>query len=172
MLLQLMPSHAHCGATHMRHQALTRLQPLLITFFELHTPFLSFFFLSVHPWCKFHSIHSPAIMVCSNLLGCHLDYVMCQQRALDILLAQIKWEACLIYLDDVITNGAIFSIMLHHLIMIFQMFRSENLKLKLSKCFRYDKVSYLGHLVSAEGVMTDPEKVRAVKEFPRPKTRL
>ena len=53
--------------------------------------------------------------------------------------------------------------------MIFMLFRSANLKLKPSKCyFGYDKVAYLGHLVSGEGVEVDPDKIRAVKEFPRP----
>ena len=95
------------------------------------------------------------------------------QRALDILLAQIKWEACLVYLDDVITYGAIFRLMLQRLRMIFTLFRSANLQLKPSKCFfRYDKVAYLGHLVSGNGVEVDKEKIRAVKEFPRPTTRM
>ena len=89
------------------------------------------------------------------------------QRALDILLAQIKWEACLVYLDDVITYGAIFKLMLQQLRMIFTLFRSANLRLKPSKCFfGYDKVAYLGHLVSGNGVEVDPEKIRAMKEFP------
>ena len=89
------------------------------------------------------------------------------QRALDILLAQIKWEACLVYLDDVITYGAIFRLMLKWLRMIFTLCRSANLRLKPSKCFfGYDKIAYLGHLVSGNGVEVDPEKIRAMKEFP------
>ena len=94
------------------------------------------------------------------------------QRALYILLAQIKWEACLIYLDNVITYGAIFKLMLQQLRMIFNLFRSANLWLKPSKCFfGYDKVAYMGHLMSGNGVEVDPEKIRDVKEFPRPTTR-
>ena len=57
------------------------------------------------------------------------------QRALDILLAHIKWEACLVYLDDVITFGAVFQLMLRCLRMIFSLFRSANLKLKPSVFF-------------------------------------
>ena len=37
---------------------------------------------------------------------CNAPAIM--QSALDILLVQIKWEACLVYLDDIITYGAIF----------------------------------------------------------------
>ena len=92
-------------------------------------------------------------------------------RALDILLAHFKWEACLVYLDDVITFGAKFQ-MLRRLWMIFTLFRSANLHLKQLKCyFGYAKVAYLGHLVSGNGVEVDPEKIRVVKEFPRPTTK-
>ena len=110
-----------------------------------------------------------------NSLGCPSGDAthLLQCRALDILLEQIKWEACLVYLDDVITYGAIFRLMLQRLRLIFTLFRSANLRLKPSKCFfGYDKVAYLGHLVSGDGMEVDPEKIRAVREFPRPTTRM
>ena len=75
------------------------------------------------------------------------------QPALDILLAHVKWEAFLVYLDDIITFGVEFQRMLRWLPMIFTLFRSANLWLKPSKCFfGYDKVAYLNHLVSGNGV--------------------
>ena len=62
------------------------------------------------------------------------------------------------YLDD-ITYGAIFSMMLQYLLMIFTLFRSANLYLTLSKCFfGYEKVAYL---VSGNRVEVYPEKIRA-----------
>jgi len=46
----------------------------------------------------------------------------------------------------------------------------HGLKIKPQKCtFLSDRVTYLGHVVSAEGVDTDPEKVSALKEWARPK---
>ena len=64
-------------------------------------------------------------------------------------------------------------LMLQRLRIILMLFRSANLRMKPSKCFiGYNKVEYLGHLVSGNGVEVDPEKIRAVKEFPRPTTRM
>ena len=45
------------------------------------------------------------------------------------------------------------------------------LKLELRKCdFFKREVKYLGHCVSAEGIATDPDKVTAVENWPRPET--
>ncbi|KAL2085064.1 hypothetical protein ACEWY4_020582 [Coilia grayii] len=45
----------------------------------------------------------------------------------------------------------------------------QGLKAKLSKCkFFQREVSYLGHVVSADGVSTDPSKIKVVKEWRHP----
>lgn len=49
--------------------------------------------------------------------------------------------------------------------------KAANLKVKLSKCDLFSsRVKYLGHVISAEGIMADPEKVEAVREWPTLKT--
>jgi hypothetical protein len=56
-----------------------------------------------------------------------------------------------------------------HLRKILERLRSEKLYAKLKKCeFWLDSVSFLGQVISGEGVAVDPEKVKAVVEWTRP----
>lgn len=76
------------------------------------------------------------------------------------------------YLDDVIVFGNDFEITLSNLREVFLRFREANLKLKPSKCKLFQKeVQYLGHIVSAQGVQTDPSKTIDVENWPVPGTR-
>lgn len=53
---------------------------------------------------------------------------------------------------------------------VFQCLRAACLKLKTPKSkFAQKEVRYLGHVVSAEGVRTDPDKTKAVAEYAVPK---
>ena len=52
---------------------------------------------------------------------------------------------------------------------VLDRFRAAGLKLKPAKCeLLQPQVSYLGHVVSADGVSTDPEKIEAVKDWKTP----
>ncbi|KAF7707169.1 hypothetical protein HF521_018387 [Silurus meridionalis] len=45
----------------------------------------------------------------------------------------------------------------------------EGLKARLEKCtFIQQEVKYLGHVISSRGVATDPSKIEAVAQWPRP----
>lgn len=47
--------------------------------------------------------------------------------------------------------------------------RSNKLYAKMSKCdFATERVEYLGHYIEAKGVSTDPNKVKAVRDWPQP----
>jgi hypothetical protein len=75
-----------------------------------------------------------------------------------------------VYLDDVIAIGSTFQEQLLNLRKVFQQFREARLKLNPAKCQLFQKeVMYLGHIVSQEGVTTDPEKLKTVREWPTPK---
>ena len=52
---------------------------------------------------------------------------------------------------------------------MFDRIRAAGLKLKPTKCrFLRKEVASLGHVVSSDGIKTDPEKVKAVKTWPVP----
>ena len=77
---------------------------------------------------------------------------------------------CLIYLDDIIIFSSTFEEHLERLQAVYERLQEHNLKLKPSKCELFkERVSYLGHEVSEEGIHTDPSKIEAVKSLPVPK---
>ena len=91
------------------------------------------------------------------------------QRLMEFVLAGLQWQTCLVYLDDVIVCGRDFEKHLVRLRDVYERFRQAGLKLKPLKCFPLrPKVPFLGHMISADGVSTDPDKVRAVEQWPTP----
>jgi len=54
---------------------------------------------------------------------------------------------------------------------VLERLKHESLKAKLSKCFFLRKeVHYLDHVISADGVSTDPGKIEVVANWPSPTT--
>ena len=54
---------------------------------------------------------------------------------------------------------------------VFEKLAKAGLKLKPSKCeFFCSSLKYLGHIVSKEGIATDPRKIEAICNWPHPKT--
>ena len=91
------------------------------------------------------------------------------QQLMENLLNGLQWRTCLVYLDDIIVYSKTFDEHLDRLREVFDLLGEAGLKLKPKKCqlFRHS-VPYLGHVISAEGVKTDPEKTKTVAEWPMP----
>ena len=54
---------------------------------------------------------------------------------------------------------------------VFKKLSAAGLRLKLRKCeFFKPKITYLGHIVSKDGIETEKRKVTAIQEWPIPKT--
>lgn len=91
------------------------------------------------------------------------------QRVMDTVLAGLKWQMCLVYLDDVVVFAPTFEEHLQRLEAVLQAIKSSGLTLKSEKCrFAYEELKFLGHVVNSEGVLPDPEKTAAVAKFPQP----
>ena len=92
------------------------------------------------------------------------------QRMMDVVLAGLKWQSCLVYLDDVIVFSKTFEEHLDHLRAMLSRLVEYSLFLAPKKCFICrQQLEYLGHIVSKDGLKTDPKKIEAVADFPTPK---
>ena len=93
------------------------------------------------------------------------------QRLMDVVLSGLQWTSCMVYLDDIIVMGRTFAEHVYNLEEVFRRIREAGLKIKPDKCFFLkDKVKYLGHIVSKEGIEADPEKTSKVKYWRLPTT--
>ena len=92
------------------------------------------------------------------------------ERLMETVLRRMQWERAVLYLDDIIVFSDIVEEHLKRLEEILQRLRAANMMLKPSKCHFFKRqVEFLGHIVSQDGVSTDPHKVEAVKEWPIPR---
>ncbi|KAL5020629.1 hypothetical protein ScPMuIL_002291, partial [Solemya velum] len=74
------------------------------------------------------------------------------QRLMEKCMGDMHLRECLIFLDDILIFSKTFEEHLDRLNVVFERLSEHNLKLKPSKCeFFRTSVSYLGHVVSADG---------------------
>ena len=93
------------------------------------------------------------------------------QRLMQLVLQKVCWKCCLLYLDDIIVYSRSFDAHLHHLQEVFDALRQAGLRVRSEKChFGAHSISYLGHIISPEGIRVDPEKIRGITDFARPTT--
>ena len=91
------------------------------------------------------------------------------QRLMEECLGDYNMTICVIYLDDLIVFADTFEEHLHRLDLVLTRLKQCNLKLSPEKCtFIQEKVGFLGHVVSADGIETDPEKIDKIKKWPTP----
>ena len=89
------------------------------------------------------------------------------QRTMESLVGDIPM--CKAYLDDIIVTGRSDEEHLSNLHKVLQRLRENGMKLKREKCvFLQESVTYLGHVLSAEGIKPVRDKVKAIKEAPEP----
>ena len=93
------------------------------------------------------------------------------QCLMESCLDELHLNWCIIYLDDIIVFSKTPEEHLKRLQGVFEKLAKAGLKLKPSKCeFFKSRITYLGHIVSAAGIETDPKKIEAVKNWTLPRT--
>ncbi len=92
------------------------------------------------------------------------------QRLIEKCMGDMHLREVLVFLDDLIVFSK--SLEEHEKrLSVLNRLRDSGLKLSPEKCcFFQTSVRYLGHIVSRDRVETDPEKVKALKTWPRPQT--
>jgi hypothetical protein len=77
----------------------------------------------------------------------------------------------IIYLDDILVFSKNQKDHARHLATTLQLLRDNHLFANTSKCvFATDRVDFVGHIVSKDGISTDPAKVAAIVAWPLPTT--
>jgi hypothetical protein len=75
----------------------------------------------------------------------------------------------LVFFDDILIYSQSMTDHLQHLQIVFELLKGHQLVAKRNKCaFGIPQVEYLGHVISKEGVATDPKKIQAVRDWPAP----
>ena len=93
------------------------------------------------------------------------------QWLMETCLGDLHLNWCIIYLDDIIIFSKTPEEHLIQLRGVFEHLANAGLKLKLSKCNLFQsRISYLGHIVSKDGIETDPKKTTAIRDWPTPVT--
>lgn len=92
------------------------------------------------------------------------------QMVMTQVLRGLTWKFALVYVDDIIIFSPDFDTHLKHLSAVFDRLRGANLKLKPQKChFAAKEVTYLGHVISKNGIQVNPAKTAVIQTFPVPK---
>ena len=93
------------------------------------------------------------------------------QRLMELVLSGLDTQTCLVYLDDLVIFSQTEGEHLKTLEAVFERIRAAGLKLKPKKCHIAKKeVTFLGHLVTEEGIRPDPKNVEKVLSWPKPET--
>ena len=91
------------------------------------------------------------------------------QRLMERCMGELNLKQALVFLDDLIVFSSKLEEHEERLMRVFNQLKEFGLKLSPGKCkFFQTSVKYLGHIVSEKGIETDPDKVAALKTWPKP----
>jgi len=91
------------------------------------------------------------------------------QSLMNVIFASLLRHGVLVFMDDILIYSANLEEHLVLLRQVFQILDKHQLYIKRSKCcFAQPLVEYLGHVISAAGVATEPSKIDAVLSWKKP----
>lgn len=91
------------------------------------------------------------------------------QNAMCIVLKPLLRKGVLVFINDILVYSSTLEKHILLLRSVLQLLHKYSLKVKYSKCaFAQPQLKYLGHVISKEGVHTDPGTVGKVRDWPQP----
>ena len=92
------------------------------------------------------------------------------QRFMEDILGDYHLQICLIYLDDIIIFSRTYEEHVDRLRKVFHRIHDTGLKRAPKKCKLFkEKVVYVGHTISCNGIEPDPAKTETIRNWPTPK---
>ena len=93
------------------------------------------------------------------------------QHVMNCVLAPLLRKCVVVFIDDILIYSSSWEAHLQHIREVFLLLQQHQFKVKLSKCtFAQQQVHYLGHVISKDGVATDPKKVMDIQNWPTPQS--
>lgn len=84
-----------------------------------------------------------------------------------LLMEHVLTKCCMVYIDDAVVYSGSMLEHLQHVHQVFTCRHKARLTRNLKKCYFIQRsLAFISHIVSGDGVKTDPSKVSAVKSFP------
>lgn len=91
------------------------------------------------------------------------------QRLMERCMGDLNLKEALVFIDDLLVFAPTLEEHEQRLMKVLQRLKEFGLKLSVEKCvFFQTSVHYLGHVVSSDGVKTDPDKIATLTSWPVP----
>lgn len=112
-----------------------------------------------------HSGHYEFRVIAFGLSGAPGTF----QGAMNSTLKPCLRRCAIVFFDDILIYSKTLEEHMEHLRQVLSLLDQDEWHIKLSKCkFAHTEISYLGHIISSQGVATDPAKIQAVASWPTP----
>ncbi|KAM2938208.1 hypothetical protein FF1_038026 [Malus domestica] len=90
-------------------------------------------------------------------------------RLMNKVFQQYLDKFVIVFIDDILVYSKSKADHIRHLNLVLKKLREHRLYAKFSKCqFWLNEVAFLGHVVSAQGIQVDPQKIAAVENWEQP----